>query len=322
MFKKLSCVALAICMIFCALCFVGCERTTEIESEERLPVTISVLGITDESTTDEAVKAVEDAINDIMGMTYSTHIDLTLVTADEYMDLVKERQELAEYYSKLDTAVLNYNNKAQSAANEATVTKSFGKWRRKISSVSATTVTTREQYTSIITELNEHGVLEVVYPKAASPIDVVMIIGEDMYKSFDADGVLASVKTQLESETYTKFSQFIYPTYFELLQAMTGDIKAIPNNNLLAEYTYILVNKELADKYELNIDNVKNYSDISDFLASVKAGEAVTPMNTVPEALGIFKLFENDGVAIGTYCDPIIGYNVEESSYYSIRNLF
>ncbi|MBQ0126108.1 MAG: hypothetical protein KBS59_07305, partial [Clostridiales bacterium] len=33
-------------------------------------------------------------------------------------------------------------------------------------------------------------------------------------------------------------------------------------------------------------------------------------------------LFENDGVAIGTYCDPIIGYNVEESSYYSIRNLF
>lgn len=322
MFKKVISFVLAAAMVIGVLCLTSCGTTNQLSEDERLPVTISVLGITEESTTPEAVKAVEKAINNIMGASYSTHISLTLVTKDEYVDLVKERVELANYNKQLDTAVNNYNTSAINAASNTVVTKSFGKWRTKVSGVEATTVTTREQYTSIRTEYNEQGVLEVVYPDAASPIDVVMIIGRDMYDELDSEGVLSSVRTLILGGDYPKFQQFIYPTYFELLQALTGDIKAIPNNNLLGEYTYVVVNKELADKYDFDIDTVNDYDDLESFLANVKAGESVIPMKTEPEALGIFHLFDEDGIAIGTYCDPIVGYDKEEGTKYTVQNIF
>lgn len=322
MLKKILCLVLAVTMVVGVLALTSCGQVKQNQLDERLPMTISVLGITTEETTDEAVEAVEKAINDILGMTYNTHIDLSLVTADEYMDLINERVEIAVHNNKLDSAVLNYNNAALNKANSAIVTKNFGKWQTVVSGVEATTITTREQYTELRTELNEHNILEVVYPDAASPIDVVMVIGKDMYKTLSENGVLQSIKSNINTDAYTKFSQYIYPTYIELLQAITGDIMAVPNNNLLAEYTYVVVNKNLADKYELNIDTVDNYDDFADFLSEVKANESVVPMANVPDALGVFELFTNEEISIGTYCDPLIGYSEEDGSSYYIDNIF
>ena len=322
MFKKVLSLVLAALMIFVAVMLTSCEKEGENASTERLPATISVLGITSEETTPEAVKAVENGINELMGKLYKTHIDLRLVTADEYYDLVKERVELANYYKNLDSAISNYNTSAITAANSTIVYKSFGKWKFKVSSVAATTMTTREKYTELKQQLNEYGILEDVYPEAESPIDVVMIIGKDMYDELDSMKVLRSIKDLISTEAYTKFTQYIYPTLFELMQATTGDIKAVPNNNLLADYTYIVVNKDLADKYDFDIETVEGYGDLKDFLANVKAGENVIPMNTVPDALGIFNLFDDGMISIGTYCDPMIGYNVEENTSYKIQNVF
>ncbi|MBR6049988.1 MAG: hypothetical protein IKP68_02145 [Clostridia bacterium] len=322
MFKKVLSFVLAALMIFVAVILTSCEKNNEQTSTERLPATISVLGITSEETTPEAVKAVEKGINELMGKLYKTHIDLTLVTADEYYDLVKERVDLANYYKNLDSAINNYNTSAITAANSTIVYKSFGKWKFKVSSVAATTMTTREKYTELKQQLNEYGILEDIYPEAESPIDVVMIVGKDMYDKLDSMKVLRSIKDLISTEAYTKFTQYIYPTFFELLQAVTGDVKAVPNNNLLADYTYIVVNKDLADKYDFDIETVNGYDDLKDFLADVKAGEDVIPMNTTPDALGIFKLFDDGSISIGTYCNPMIGYSVEENTNYKIQNIF
>ena len=102
---------------------------------------------------------------------------------------------------------------------------------------------------------------------------------------------------------------------------MTGDVKAVPSNNLLAEYTYLAVDKKLADKYGFNIDNASNYSDLSDFLAKVKENESVRPFKDAPDALGIFYPFGKD-VAVAAYADPIYGYNTEEDKSFTISNLF
>ncbi|MBO4353867.1 MAG: hypothetical protein J5860_02880, partial [Clostridia bacterium] len=324
MIKKVLCLAIVAIMICSTLFITGCESTNTNTSTERLPHTISVLGITSDETTPEAVQKVEDAINTIMGATYSTHIDLTLVTLDEYYDVIKDRVRQAEYNKQLDTAVNKYNSNALSQASSSTVYKTFGSWKIKVSSIAATTVTTRSEYSEVVTQLNEKGVLEVVYPEAKSPIDVVMIVGQDMYNKLDNDGVIDSIEADLNTETYTKFKQYIYPTYLELLKAITGDIKAVPNNNLLAEYTYLVVNKELADKYDFDTEKISNYSDegLSKFLADVKGGEDVIPMKTIPEALGIFHLFDDENIAIGTYCDPLVGYNTEEKTSYTISDIF
>ena len=323
MLKKIACLVMAVFMIAVTVLLTGCGETTTKELTERLPATISVLGITGNSTTPEAVEKVEKEINRIMEAMYQTHIDLTLVTEDEYVDLVKQRLSRAKYNEKLDSAVNSYNTNALSEANDAVITKQFGRWRTNVAGVTATTVTTRPQYTEKQTRINEQGILEVVYPDAASPIDVIMIVGEDMYDEFDEMGALRSIKAELSTEAFTKFTQFIYPTYFDVLKTVkNNDVKAIPNNNLLAEYTYIIVNKELAEKYDFDVETVSGYEDIEEFLDDVKAGEDVIPMASVPEALGIFNLFDNGDVSIGTYCDPMVGYNVEENSSYSIQNIF
>ncbi|MCQ2770486.1 MAG: hypothetical protein MJ236_01640 [Clostridia bacterium] len=325
MLKRVLSITMAVLMLVSTLALVGCGKNTTNQTEERLPVTLSMLIITSNETKPEDVKAVEAEINKKLGAIYSTHVELIAVTYDNFIDMVSERTKEAKYLVKMDTAVKNYNDKAVSQASSSKVVKKFGKWEFVISEVAATTVTTREQYTSIVTQFNEHGILEVVYPKAASPIDIIMVQGKEMYDALDKGGYLKSIKSEVNSEDFTKFSQFIYPTYFELLQAVTGDIKGIPNNNLLAEYTYLVVKKEIADKYsDFDYKQVTNYSDeiLKNFLANVKANEDVIPMNCIPNALGIFKLFNNSEIAIGTYCDPMIGYNKEEGTSFSIQSLF
>lgn len=324
MIKKVLCLVLALSMLCGVVMLSSCGKTTTLETNERLPATISVLGITSKETTPEAVQAVEDAINEIMGATYSTHIDLTLVTADKYYDLVKERIALAEYNETRKDAIDKYNTTAISAASDLDQYSHFGKWRTKVSGVEATTIATSAEMSEVQTRLNEDGILEVVYPNAASPIDVVMVIGEDMYNDFIELGALGELKSYLSNESYTKFYQYVYPTFFRMLQALTGNIYAIPNNNLLAEYTYVIVKKDIAAKYNFDIETVSNYGDLAGFLAEVKANEDVIPMNTVPDALGVFTLFSDADVAIGTYCDPLIGFDLDEdeSASYTVKNLF
>ena len=71
MLKKILCLVLAVTMVVGVLALTSCGQVKQNQLDERLPMTISVLGITTEETTDEAVEAVEKAINDILGMTYN-----------------------------------------------------------------------------------------------------------------------------------------------------------------------------------------------------------------------------------------------------------
>lgn len=334
MSKKILCLGLAVLMLVSVFALTGCElfeKQENKESDSRLPTTLSLIGITEPSTKPEAIKAVEDAINEITMNKYKTKIDLVLVTEDEYYKIIDERVAEAEHNSNVDKAIAQYNKYAerqaaalQSALASENASRS-GKWKRSAVKIEAETVTTRPVYTAQETTVSEDGIISILYPAAASPIDIVMISGKEMYDRFSADGLLAPLSSLITSGTnitdFRKFNQYIYPTYFEELKAITGEINAIPTNNLLAEYTYIAIDKELADKYSLNIDNVNRYSDISDFLASVKAEGNVTPMRDIPEPLGIFYPF-GEKISIATYFDPIFGFSVEEGKSFTISNLF
>lgn len=326
MFKKVMCLILCFAMIASVVAFTACGEYEAEVTDSRLPTTLSLLGITEASTKPEDVKRVEDAINKITKARYETAIDLTLVTLDEYEELINAKVKEAEYYTNVDKAIKNYNsyvkNQAEnSAASLQSSNNSKKKWVKSIQTVAAATIATRSLYTAEQTTVYEDGTIETVYPDAASPIDIVMITGRDMYDRFDENGVLISLDNYVAT-TYKKLRQYIYPSFFDELKNITGDIKAIPNNNLLANYKYLVVNKELADKYEFNIDLVKDYNDLSDFLAAVKAGESgIVPFSEKPDALGIFYAFSED-IAIGSYFDPLLGYDVEAGTSFTTSNLF
>ena len=331
MMKRIISALLCLSMLAGALLMAGCGEAETPETTETLPATINLLGITEESTTPEAIEAVEEALNRISKNRYKTQINLTLVTADEYIALVDERSAEAEANAVRIAAITSFNQLAQREANASQSQSSqdllFGKWTTHVNTVVAETISTGEAYTAEETTILEDGRIETLYPEATSPIDIIMIAGKDMYDYFDSQGYLLSIQRTLETD-FTKFRQYIYPTFLEELQAITGDIKAIPNNHLLGEYTYLLVDKTLADKYDFDVDAVDSYDDLDtaaegeeSFLSQIKQNEDVIPMATVPDALGIYQYFE-DGIAVGTYFDPLYGFDTNEGTDFTIQNLF
>ena len=334
MMKRVLSLILCLGMIAGVLLMAGCGNDTPTTAEGTLPATINMLGITEESTTPEAIKAVENAINKISTSRYKTKINLTLVTADEYIALIEERTALAVRNQTELSAIGRYNTLAQREANNAekllaSQKKKTSKWTKKVTSVIASTLSTGEVYSAEETTVYEDGRIETLYPDARSPIDIVMIVDKEMYDYLDGKGYLLSIQNRISSSTeFTKFRQYIYPTFFEQLQAVTGDIKAIPNNKLLANYTYLLVDKALADKYDFDVDSVDGYDDLDaavnggeGFLAQIKKNESVVPMAVEPDALGIYKYFDGD-IAVGTYFHPIYGYSASEGTDFAVQNLF
>ena len=328
MFKRIISLGLCLVMLAGTLLFAGCsgnETTTgSVVNTEDLPATINLVGITEKTTTAEAIEFVEAALNKITKTRFKTKVELTLVTADEYIDLIESRIAEADQEATRLVAIGKYNSLAQKEANKAqrllaSQSKKTSKWTKQATAVIASTLSTGEVYSAEETTVYEDGKIETLYPAAVSPIDIIMIDGKEMYDYLNEKDYLLSIEKRLESE-FTKFRQYIYPTFFDQLKVITGDINAIPNNNLLAEYTYLVVEKELADKYEFNIDEVDNYADLEAYLETIKANEDVAPLATEPEALGIYKYFDND-IAVGTYYDPIYGYNTAEGTDFIVQNL-
>ncbi|MBQ8497038.1 MAG: hypothetical protein IJ489_06260 [Clostridia bacterium] len=327
MFKRIISLGLCLAILAGTLLLAGCNQdttSTGTTNTDDLPATINLVGITEQSTTAEAIDFVEEALNKLTKTRFKTKVELTLVTADEYIDLIESRVAEAEQESVRLAAIGKYNSLAQKEANNAqrllaSQSKKTSKWTKQATTIVASTLSTGDVYSAEETTVYEDGKIETLYPAAVSPIDILMIDGKEMYDYLDGKDYLLSIEKRLESE-FTKFRQYIYPTFFDQLKVITGDIKAIPNNNLLAEYTYLVVEKELADKYEFNIDDVDNYADLESYLAEIKANESVAPLATTPDALGIYQYFEDD-IAVGTYYDPIYGYNTAESTDFTVQNL-
>ena len=328
-------ISFGLCLVMLAALFAGCgkkDEQTTVTNPGDLPTTINLVGITGSTTTDEAISFVNAALNKLTQTRYKTKIQLTLVkSVEEYMELIESRVDEANQASIKLAAIAKFNTLAVKEANNAqkllseSSTKKNNKWTSNVTTVIASTMSTGEVYSAEQTTVYDDGKIETVYPAAQSPIDILMIDGKEMYDELEAKGYLLSVKRKLE-EQFTKFRQYIYPTFFDQLEAITGDIKAIPNNNLLAEYTYVIIDKTIADGYNngagFNINNVDNYSDLADFLAYVKANyNDVAPMATTPDALGIYQYMEGE-LAIGTYYDPIYGYSAAEGTDFQIQNLY
>ena len=118
MSKKILSLILAAVMLFGALAMAGCtlfDKTEPTATDDRLPTTLNVIGITEESTTPEAVAAVEAEINKILVARYETKIKLTLVTEDEYYKLIDERIAEKKHLDNLDAAVAQYNKACRRA---------------------------------------------------------------------------------------------------------------------------------------------------------------------------------------------------------------
>lgn len=98
-------------------------------------------------------------------------------------------------------------------------------------------------------------------------MDILLITGKDMLDEYVADGRLLSLNDSLNN-TYNKITKYIYNDILNNAK-VDGSWYAVPNNHMIGEYTFMLVNKEMAQRYYYN------ESDFTSFGADTAAAELI-----------------------------------------------
>jgi len=279
--KKLISLALLAGLILSS--FTGCGASEEdpdaLAEAETRTTTISLTAITGDSTTPEAIEAVQAAMNKLTKSEYKTQVILQLKTEDEYVELIESQVELieAEIAAEEEAAAkakeeAKKKKEAEKAANAAK--KNRSKWTTTTKAETEDTTADTQAMT-----LDEYGREVAKYPELeGTSLDILFITGLDMLQDFVEKEYLQSLDDELNNNSKL-LKKYIYPTFLSAGK-VDGTTYAVVNNRLMGEYTYLLIDKALADKYKLFPDEVKSLLDCEAFLDSVKANEPdVVPLN-------------------------------------------
>ena len=263
MSKKLICILISILFIFSAV-LTGCSSSKSTEEDEngtsssttntttvRRPMTLSLWLPTDETTTEDAVKKVEEQLNKIAEQKYMTHIELHAISDAEYQDVIDAKiNGIADVKNRLA------EEKEQRRLKEIELAKQ-GK--------------TLEDYDAEQTESDAENVdpkeESSEYPAVKEDqLDIFLIRGYDKYMDYIEKELVESLDTELNTNSRL-LRTFIYPTFLECVNQ--GGIYAIPNNHVIGEYQLLLVNKELCEKYDYDIDEMETLYDCKDFILDI-----------------------------------------------------
>lgn len=285
--KRLISMMLCTVMLFTLLlAFAGCEEglTSSILLTDAKAQTLVLAMIKDENTTDEAVKAVEDALNEITEADYNTHIVLKMYTADEYAEkIIGMSQALA----------------AKQQAYEDTITD-----KRKGVIVPEEDKKDRRQYEfdpdkKYNVEANGdytyyddvYGMPITIYPqvKDENQLDIVFIDSIDTYYKLVNNKYVISLKSDLAANN--KMNKYVNSTIFNRVRTVGdgnerggnyGEPFAVPNNYVVSEYEYLLVNKKLFDYYQYDI-NCDYYVSVPDSTRCDDINDFINFLNDVAE---------------------------------------
>lgn len=263
--KRFVSMALSLLMLLTAIATSACEDdsaedTLGLEGDTAKAMTISIWGIKGKGTTDEAIAAVEAAMSKITQVQFNTAIELNLYTEKEYKDALIERMDTIQAQIDAEKAEADARKQAEKEA------KKRGEEITKVETTETTADTAEE------TILDEYGLPTTLYPEVEEDqLDIFLVTDFDMLKELQEREVLSSLDEQL-SGSCKILKQYVHPTIVSAGK-VGGKTVCIPNQQLVGEYTYMLVNKELFDKYYWDIDTVSTLSDVYDFIVDVKREE-------------------------------------------------
>ena len=264
--KRLTCLALCVLMLLSA-CLTSCGDD-EVASTTESTTTLTMLAITEEQVyyTDEeyaalsaeqkayvdAVKgqydAVEAAINKITKAKFRTQLDIFYYTEEQYRDILEEKlttiEEVAEKREAATKQYKRFERSEKQKKNEDPVL------------VYEKFVVEYPEYAEYITPPNalqdkeeEGDSKEVKYPEVdPNQVDILFVNSYDMYMEYIEKGWLSKLDETLKTGVAKKLTTYVYPAFLNAAKTEKG-YYAVPNNGIVGEYTALLVNKEMCDKY-------------------------------------------------------------------------
>ncbi len=242
-FKKGIAVLLMALMLVPSLA--SCSDTEDIE-DTVIPV-YTFYGIKGEGTTDEAIRAVELAINRILISRYTMAVDFRLFLEDEYESALNAAIAEVENYDGSSAPVVSL---AEGEDDPYTYTED-----------------------KIIDMLESGKDFELRAPR----VDIILCKDSAQYFSLANSGKLVALDTTLENEGKV-LSEYIHPTLFSLAKIGRKTF-GVPNNVALGEYEYIVFDKEYLDQHKYDYKTMKTLEDLEDYLELIKANnENVVPL--------------------------------------------
>ena len=256
--KKLSSLLLVIAMLAgMSSCGSG-SAGTETTSSADYNMTLTLWLPTSESTTEESVKMVEDAINEITRKNYNTAIDITAIPEDEYDEAIKEKVLAVEEAEKLSKEEAAARKKAEREA------------KKRGETLAPLDTETAEAETII----NENGEVEEKYPSVGSnQLDIFCIRGYDNFLFYADNGHLSPLEESLNASAKL-LKATVYPSFINGTVPL-GETSpyAIPNNHTIGDYTYLLINKEYCDKLNYHKKEFTSLLSCQEFIEDIGASK-------------------------------------------------
>lgn len=262
--KRLFCLVLCLLLVF-PVVLASCGKRggqeaisgiTDDASENT--ATVSMWLVTETPLSDATIKAVSTELTSITESKFHTRLLLTFVTRDVYEAKLAEEIEQFEAVNKdlLEEDEMEDDEDMTEGTTEAKGPE---------------------------TDTNEYGLVVYKYPeKLPHQVDIIYVASEGMFRTYVNNGWLAPLDTYLATSA-KKLKEYVSATLLDAVQ-QGGKTYAIPNNNVIGEYTYMLLNKRLMDKYFYNgyinqkrIDGLFNEL-VYNYLDTIATYEADVPL--------------------------------------------
>lgn len=257
--------------------FSGCGDTGNIETESTIkPMTITIAMITEEETTPAGIQIVQDALNRITEKELNTHVVLQLYTAEEYDAAIEAKiKARQEYRATNDTDLNSFGKDEDKVLNEygREVTAYPEPYENQIDIFLLNGVNNLEKYTQYPQYGMDLEALEAEFNATNTNPDA----------EFDPAAYCESMIATLDSYLADNASATLLNKYISaglMNNCRVGEeLKAIPSNGFYGNSEYLLINKELFDKYKYNIENVTDIVSLQGFLTDIATNEqGITPL--------------------------------------------
>jgi len=284
----------------------------------------------------KAYQAVEDEIAKKTKSDFKTNVDILFYTEDEYVELLEvameqyalEQKNAEEAERALEKYIKEYRSWLASKGypaeeySDSAIAKAFYKTfpeyePYKDFSSKGSGSTAEDQYVK-----NELGISELVFPEAdKNQLDIVYISGYDMYMRYVENEWITSLNS-LIGTTGLQLTYNISPTLLNGVR-VGGDIYAIPNNVQIGEYTYMLVDKELATQYKHTYSSFSNIADCDVFVNDIYENHKdILPIDsTFKECMDLFVWYWNVVPTVDEETGAI-KYVIDDSNKFSVLGKF
>ncbi len=241
--NRLICLALCLVML-ASVVLTGCSSKTSEEVQSEINETQSesarslTMWLVSEKEIDaETATRVTNAVNEITESKFKVRMTLYFFTESEYEAVLTENIRLREDSKSIFTTGTNTEVETEATTDE--------------------TATILEE-----TETDKFGRVTVKYPDLKpNQVDIVYIQGEEMFKQYVSNGWLKQLDEELSASS-KKIKEFVSQTLLTAAK-INGGTYAIPNNSTIGEYTFMLIDKEIASKF--GTDGAYERGDIDGF---------------------------------------------------------